>query len=155
MDEKLEQVVTAALRDLPLRRAPRTLESRVLTELQQRAALAWWHRSFTHWPMAARSAFVALNIALVGVTFLNGISGVVGGRSFTEFAAMVMMWLRPFLAVLSSVGDLTPVLVRSIPHGWLYIGVAVGAVLYVVLFGLGAAAYRTLYMPPSLAGGRS
>ena len=63
--------------------------------------------------------------------------------------------MRPFVAVLSTVGGLTPVLLRAIPSGWLYAGVAVSVALYMVLFGLGAAAYRTLYVGPSLAGGRS
>jgi hypothetical protein len=151
-DEKLERVMSEALRGLPPRRAPASLESRVLGELQRRATLAWWSRSFTHWPAAARAAFVVLNVALVAVTLLNGFSGVVGGRSFTSFGAMVLMWMRPFLAVVSSVGGLTPVLLHAIPSAWLYVGMAMGAVLYTVLFGLGATAYRTLYMRPSMAG---
>jgi hypothetical protein len=154
-DEKLEQVMTEALRGLPPRRAPITLESRVLGELQRRAMLVWWRRSFMHWPAAARTAFVLLNVALVAVTFLNGFSSVVGGRSFTDFAAMVLMWMRPFLAVLSSVGGLTPVLLNAIPTGWLYVGAAVSVAMYTALFGLGAAAYRTLYLRPSMAGNRS
>src|ERR1700744_2629890 len=147
--------MTEALRGLPPRRAPLALESRVLDELQRRAAQVWWRRSFTHWPTAARTAFVLLNIALVAVTFLNGFSSVVGGRSFSEFTAMMLMWMRPFLTVLSSIGGLTPVLLRSIPQGWLYAGLVVSAVLYTALFGLGAAAYRTLYLRPSMVGERS
>jgi hypothetical protein len=154
-DEKLEQVMTAALRDMPPRRAPRALESRVFAELQRRSALVWWRRSFTHWPSAARAAFVLLNVALVAVTFIGGVSNVVGGRSFADFSGIVLEWMRPFVAVLSTVGGLTPVLLRAIPSGWLYVGVAVSVALYMVLFGLGAAAYRTLYVGPSLAGGRS
>jgi hypothetical protein len=149
-EENLEKLMSEALRGLPLRRAPLGLESRVLDELQRRSAQVWWRRSFTHWPTAARTAFVLLNIALVAVTFLNGFSNVVGGRSFSEFTAMMLMWMRPFLTVLSSVGGLTPVLLHSIPQGWLYAGLAVSAVLYTALFGLGAAAYRTLYLRPSM-----
>jgi hypothetical protein len=151
-DEKLEQVVAQALRGMPLRRAPASLEARVLGELQRRASLVWWRRSFGHWPTAARAAFVLLNIGLVAATFLNGFSTVVGGRSFSDFIAMVMLWMRPFFAVLSSVGGLTPTLVHAIPQGWLYVGLAVSAVLYAALFGLGAAAYRTLYLRPAMVG---
>jgi hypothetical protein len=154
-EENLGKLMTEALHGLPLRRAPLDLESRVLDELQRRAAQVWWRRSFTHWPTAARTAFVVLNIALVAGTFLNGFSSVVGGRSFSEFTAMLLMWMRPFLTVLSSVGGLTPVLLHSIPQGWLYVGLAVSAVLYTALFGLGAAAYRTLYLRPSMVGERS
>jgi hypothetical protein len=151
-DEKLEQVMTEALRGLPPRRAPAALESRVLDELQRRAALAWWRRSFMYWPAAARAAFVVLNVALVAATLVNGFAGVVGGRSVTEFGAQLLLWMRPFVAVLSSVGGLVTVLLDAIPTGWLYFGVALSAVLYVVLFGLGATVYRTLYLRPSMAG---
>ncbi len=154
-DEKLEQVMTETLRGLPARRAPLSLESRVLGELQRRAVLVWWRRSFAYWPAAARAAFVFLNVGLVAVTFLSGFSNVVGGRSFSDFAAMVMTWMRPFLSVASSVGGLTPILLHSIPSVWLYVGAAVAVLLYATLFGLGAAAYRTLYMRPSMAGDRS
>ena len=151
-DEKLEQVMTEALRGLPQRRAPATLESRVLGELQRRATLVWWRRSFMYWPAAARAAFVVLNVALVAATLVNGFAGMVGGRSVTEFGAQLLLWMRPFVAVLSSVGGLATVLLDAIPAGWLYFGVAASAVLYVVLFGLGAAVYRTLYLRPSMAG---
>jgi hypothetical protein len=46
------------------------------------------------------------------------------------------------------------VLVGAIPTTWLYGGIAAGAMLYVILFGLGAAAYRTLYLQPSMMGDR-
>jgi hypothetical protein len=107
-----------------------------------------------NWPSAARAAFVLLNVALVAVTFIGGVSNVIGGRSFGDFTGLVLTWLRPFVSVLSTMGGLTPVVLRAIPSGWLYLGVAVSIALYVVLFGLGAAAYRTLYMRPSWAGDR-
>ena len=154
-DEKLEQVMTEALRGLPARRAPLSLESRVLGELQRRAVLAWWRRSFSYWPAAARAAFVFLNVGLVAVTLLSGFSNAVGGRSFADFSAMVMTWMRPFWSVLSSVGGVTPILLHSIPSVWLYVGAAVAVLPYATLFGLGAAAYRTLYLRPSMAGDRS
>jgi hypothetical protein len=154
-DEKLERVMGETLRGLPARRAPRTLESRVLGELERRAMMEWWQRSFSHWPAAARAAFVFLNVGLVAVTFLSGFSNLVGGRSFSQFAAMMMTWMRPFLSVLSSVGGVTPAVLNSIPSGWLYAGAVVAVALYVSLFGLGAVAYRTLYLRPSMAGVRS
>jgi hypothetical protein len=43
-------------------------------------------------------------------------------------------------------------LVRAVPPDWLYGAMAAGAVLYAALFGLGAAAYRTLYLDSHSAG---
>jgi hypothetical protein len=154
MDRELgvERAVDQALKGLPLRRAPSTLESLVIHELQRRAALPWWRVSFAHWPAAPRVAFVILCIALVAATIVGGVSAIAGVRSLDEIAALVLSWAHPFLAVLSSAGGVTALLVHIIPPLWLYGGMALGIVLYVALFGLGAAAYRTLYLKPSSVG---
>jgi hypothetical protein len=150
-EQKLERALTEALKGLPLRRAPSTLEARVVDELERRAALPWWRVSFTHWPAAPRVAFVMVCIALVAATFLGGVFAFVGDRSFNEAAALVLSWVQPILAVMSSAGGVATLLVRVIPPLWLYGGMALGIMLYLALFGLGAAAYR-LYLRPSSVG---
>jgi hypothetical protein len=153
IDEKLERLLQQELRALPLRRAPSSLESRVFGELARRAALPWWQRSFANWPTGPRVVFVILCVALIGATFLGGVSAVVGVRSLNEVGALLLSWLQPALVLMASAGGLAALLVRLIPPLWIYGGLAVGAMLYVMLFGLGAAAYRMLYRP-ALAGNR-
>ena len=153
IDDKLERLLQRELSALPLRRAPGTLESRVLGELARRAALPWWQRSFANWPVGPRVIFVLICVALIGATFLGGVSAVLGVRSLTEVGALLLSWIQPALVVAASAGGLAALLLRLIPPLWLYGSLAVGAMLYVMLFGLGAAAYRMLYRP-SLAGDR-
>jgi hypothetical protein len=153
-EDKLERVLNDALRGAPLRRAPSTLQARVVGELQRRAALPWWRRSFAQWPLAQRSVFVVICVGLIGSTLLGGFSAVVGTRSFTEIGALTLSWAQPALALMSSAGGLVALLLRVIPPLWLYAGMVVGAMLYVALFGLGAAVYRTLYLRPVMAGDR-
>lgn len=112
-DKEWEQLVDRALRQLPLRTAPPTLESRVHRALQRRAALPWWRQSFVHWPTVARAAFVLVCIALASAMLLEG----------TRVAAIF----------------------PALPQ-WLYVGLAFGGFLYALLFGLGAAVYRALYL---------
>jgi hypothetical protein len=150
-DQKLERALAEAIKGLPLRRAPGTLELRVVDELERRAALPWWRVSFAHWPAAPRVAFVVVCIALVAATILGGVFAFLGDRPLSEAAAMMLSWVHPFLAVMSSAGGVAALLVRVIPPLWLYGGMALGIVLYVALFGLGAAAYR-LYLRPSSVG---
>ena len=57
--ERLEQLVHRELTALPLRRAPRTLELRVLAEIERRAAVAWYHKSWSHWPAAVKAVLSA------------------------------------------------------------------------------------------------
>ena len=151
-EQKLEQVLHQALKGLPPRRAPSTLESRVVNELTRRALLPWWRVSFANWPVGARVAFVLICAALVAATILGGVSAYLGDRSLNEAAALVLGWVHPLLAVMSSAGGLVSLLVRVIPPVWLYGALGLGILLYVTLFGLGAAAYRTLYLQSSSAG---
>jgi hypothetical protein len=141
LNEAPERLLDRALRALPLRRAPPTLESRVWRELERRAALAWWRLSFPHWPPLARAAFLLICAVLTGAAFLGGAAAMAALRS--------LGWARDVGMLMSSGANLAALLARFAPPAWLYGGIAVCALLYVVLFGLGAALYRTLYLQPA------
>jgi hypothetical protein len=138
---ELERLVDRALRELPLRRAPLTLESRVIGELARRAALPWWRRSFAYWPLLARAVFLVICGALLRLAFLGGATAVAGVRSLS--------WTRELGAIAASAANLAALVAHTVPPTWAYEGIAVCAALYAVLFGLGAAVYRTLYLPPA------
>jgi hypothetical protein len=151
-DDTLERRVGRALHDLPLRRAPATLESRVLAELERRAALPWWRRSFAHWPLPARAAFLLTCTALIGIVFAGGSAALDGLHSLGNSGALSLSWARAAAVLMASAGNLIALLTRAVPAALLYAGLAVGAALYAVLFGLGAAVYRTLYLQPKNGG---
>src|ERR1700743_3939593 len=133
-EQKLEQVLSQGLRGLPLRRAPSSLEGRVINELARRAALPWWRASFGTWPVAARVGFVLVCAALVAATILGGVSAYLGDRCFNEASALLLPWAQPFLTVVSSAGGLVALLGRVIPPLWLYGILGLGIFLYVTLF---------------------
>ena len=143
----LERLIHRTLRELPLRRAPHSLESRVLTAIAQRAALPWWRRSFGHWPPPARIAFLVLSAGLVKVALMAAVwvMGGFDGAQFKDAFAPQFAWLEATSAVVSSVVEFFDLVVRNIPSLWLYGGLAFVATMYAALFGLGATAYRTLY----------
>jgi hypothetical protein len=148
----LERLLERTLRELPLRRAPLTLESRVLAELARRAALRWWRRSFAHWPQAARAAFVSMCVILAWLAFAAGGWTVSGLRSLHEGGVWPMPWARQAVEVMGIARWLSGELARAIPPDWIYGGLAAGALLYTALLGLGVAAYRTLYLNHEIAG---
>jgi hypothetical protein len=139
-NDPLERVFDCAVRELPLRRAPTSLESRVFRELERRAALPWWRRSFTHWPLAARAAFLLICGASAGLAIAGAATAAADVRS--------LYWAREIGALMASGGSLVTLLARIAPPLWLYEGIAVCGVLYAFLFGLGAVLYRTLYLQP-------
>ena len=148
MTDKLQEWLTRTVRDTPSRRAPRTLEARVFGELQRRAAQPWWRRTFAHWPLPARLAFMAVCIGCGGLALLGGdwsIAALAALRPATAWAALPSQQAVGLLAAATALADVPG---RLIPPLWLYAALAAAAALYVMLFGLGAVAYRTLYLKP-------
>jgi hypothetical protein len=136
--DSVERLLDRTLRELPLRRAPPTLESRVRGELARRAALPWWRLSFAHWPPPARAAFLLICAVLIWLAFLGGAAAAA--------EVLSLSWARQAGMFAMSLGTLAATIARISPPAWLYQGLAVCGVLYAVLFGLGAVVYRTLYL---------
>ena len=136
--EKLERLIDRVLREQPPLQAPRALETRVLNELARRAALPWWRKSFLYWPLIARVAFILasagfIKVALAAVAWM------------TNAAAAPVASLQSTARTASSFAQVGEVLLNALPSQWLTLGLAFAAVMYVLLFGLGATAYRILY----------
>jgi len=144
---QLEQLVHRELRSLPLRKAPSTLESRVLAAIEHQATVAWYHKSWTYWPGAVKAAFLGVTTGVSGAAIAafylvtqgadtSALTAAAGER-FGGVAALfhVGRWMAGYVSET----------IASIPPLWLYGGLAFVAALYATFFGLGAAAYRTLY----------
>jgi hypothetical protein len=146
-EEKMEQLIHRTLRELPPRRAPNTLAQRVLGELQRRAALPWWRKSFGHWPIAARAGFILFSAGIIRLALmLNGwVRAGVESAQYKETVAQQFSWMDSTVAVFHAIGGFFEIMFRNIPALWLYGGLAFFATMYLALFGLGAAAYKALY----------
>jgi hypothetical protein len=141
--EQLERLIHRTLRDLPPRSAPRTLESRVLAELERRAALPWWRQSYAHWPVAVRAAFFVGTAALAAliVSGLFAMMRVAGSPAFADTFA----WFTFARDLGRTAADTGGALWRALPPLWLYGALALIAACYATLIGVGAAAYRTFH----------
>ena len=145
-NDKLERFVAQALGNVPARRAPRSLEQRVLAELGRRSAMPWWRKSFAYWPAPARVAFIVVCTVIVG-SALMGELWVMAGFDVVQFKAAFtphLAWLEAVLVVTRALGDSFSLVVRNIPSLWLYGGLLFIAGLYATLFGLGAAAFKAV-----------
>lgn len=145
MNEKeLEQFIHATLRSLPDRRAPGTLEARVLASLEHQATVAWYHKSWAHWPAAVRISFVALASALAMTVFvvLSPAAGGYGPTNLAHAAGSRFPEAAEWFAAGRWMIDLANRLVSNVPVIWLYGGLATLGAMYATFFGVGAAAYR-------------
>jgi hypothetical protein len=145
--DKLERLVDRALREQPLRHAPPSLESRVLAEIERRTALPWYRKSFGHWPLAARAGFLVASYGFVRIA-LAVVMVVAEAARPGRFAADLspVTWLHSGASFISTISATVAFVIGAIPTSWLYAGIAFGVALYGALFGLGAVAYRALYI---------
>jgi len=145
--DELEKFIHRELRGLPVRHAPSTLETRVLAALEHRATIAWYHKSWAHWPAAVRALFLAVTTGVAGsaiAAFYLLMQGVHPGLIWQEFSRRFEVLSRLYGAAVWTV-NFAGQMFSNIPPLWLYGGLAVIASLYVTFFGLGAATYRVLY----------
>lgn len=144
--EDIEQRLHQALRGLPARRAPSSLEQRVLAAIAERQARPWWHQSYAYWPTPVRVAFFVLSAALAAVV-IGAASTILPGFGATagQPVEATLGWFAQLRATGATLVDVGGRLLPSVSLSWIYIGVAVITALYATLFGLGAAAYRVLW----------
>lgn len=146
-DEKLERLVSQLLRDQPPRRAPASLEARVLGELAARARLPWWRRAMTSWPSWIRIPVIvgcAICVPLVWILSLWLAGHLVSLATHPGVAGPIAtLWATGH--VVASLDTIAALIVRSIPREWLVGGMIATAALYAVLFALAAAGYWLLY----------
>jgi hypothetical protein len=145
--DEFERFIDRTLRALPPRQAPHTLESRVLAELARRAALPWWRQQFAYWPRAARLALLLGACgAAVAVTWL------LASTKALHLTSSPPAWIGSFSHATSSISHVFASVVGLIPPLWLYTALALCALLYGALLGLGAFGYHILYIDPRSRG---
>jgi hypothetical protein len=146
--EQMEKMVHEALRSLPNRRAPASLEARVHAALEARAAIPWWHKSWAFWPRPVRTGFLVLCGAVMALIVLAGFYLQAGADSAAtnQAIAPVLSGASRIMGVVRGIENYATLVVRHIPAVWLYGTVAFVAGVYAMLMGLGAAAYRTLWV---------
>jgi hypothetical protein len=147
-EEKLEQLIDRALRAQPLRRAPLELGVRVLAEIERRAALPWWRNNFAHWPLAARAGFLIASYGVVRLALAAAMSlaAILRSSRIADALNPAVNWLHGGASIISVTADIGASVMRAVPPYWLHDGAVIAVALYAALFGLGAAAYRTLYV---------
>src|SRR5476651_573061 len=145
-ERQLERDIGTVLSRQPLRQAPSTLETRVLRELALQASKPWWLQGFSRWPWAARVLFLPLGLGLVQLSLLTT------GRLMSLWqtvqtsapASSAQSGLQLLGNLSQAVQTLGNMLTHAIPQVWIYGAAGLALLLYAALFGLGAAAFRTL-----------
>jgi hypothetical protein len=150
-DEKLEWLVAQVLRDQPLRRAPASLEARVLGELATRSRLPWWRRGIASWPAAVRIPIVAGCAVCVPLAWILSVwlaRHLVAVTTHPGVAEPISNVLDAGRAI-AALGAIIAHILQSIPREWLLGGVLATAAVYAALFALLAVGYSLLWPRPA------
>jgi hypothetical protein len=149
----LEPFIDSILRQQPLRRAPPGFEARVLRQLAQQSTRRWWLQGFNRWPKVAQLLFLPLAVSFVPLLFRA--AGALGALLQSARQSVPLSAAQSAATTVGSLGHtaqtLADVVMREIPSVWIYGGVGLAALLYAALFGLCAAAFRTLVLTPQHA----
>lgn len=149
-EERLERLVGQVLRKQPLRRAPASLEARVLGEIAARARLPWWRRGIASWPAAVRVPVIAgcaICVPLVWIASLRLAARLVSVATHPGIAGPIAT-LRDDWRAIVSLATVSAHVVQAIPREWLLGGLVATATLYSALFALVAIGYSLLYPRP-------
>ena len=135
--DEIERQITRALQGQPPRRAPSTLERRVLAQIESGATAIGWRRGFAHWPVAARVVFLAASVGVVKLALLLAmwLATPLDSPAISVQLPSQVAWLQTLFVAIGSI-------VRTVPSFWVHAGIALLAVMYAALFGIGASAYR-------------
>ena len=101
--------------------------------------------------LRARASGWEVAVLIAGV-FAGGALLIDIAQSLPASGVRWLPWGRSAAALAGAIAQLAAALARAVPITWVYDGLAVSAVLYAALFGLGIAAYRTLYRGSALPG---
>lgn len=145
---ELERSVDAALRAQPMRRAPPGLTARVLEQIERRRAAPWWRKGFLHWPWAARGGLLLASAAAAGlaVAATTWLAEAVRSAPVPEALGRFASALHGAATLASTLGRTAAELLPAASPALLHFA-AIGAMLaYALVFGIGAIAYRTLYL---------
>lgn len=156
-----------ALAELPMRRAPASLERRVIGAIEARAGHAPGENGelsragsasrkrlprggFAAWPILTRAALIACCIAsaIVVVLGLKELAIELAALPADPSIAGRLHALREAVDLAAGFGALLVRLARMIPPAWLLSGLLATALVYGMMFALVAIGYSTLYTTP-------
>lgn len=135
------------LRALPDRTAPSSLETRVLRELDRRARLPWWRRSYAAWPPFARMLFFTFS-ALAAAALIAAATRLGSAPTAGAASSLAQAW-SPWEALASSLAAAVGDLASRIPAAWVYGSIGFVAACSATVLAAAAVAVRTIRRPRS------
>lgn len=144
-----EDALDSALRNLPPRKAPASLEDRVLAAIAAHQAKPWWQKGFAFWPAAARVAFLVASAAVIVATvwfFVRG-AGSAPLMSLQDSVGSVFRWWSDARSAMGGAARMAVDSLSPAAQFWMFAALGLVALCYATLIGTGAALYRIFVRP--------
>ncbi len=144
-EAQLERLIHGVLREQPTLRAPASLEARVLDAIE-RHSLPWWRAGFAQWPLGAKAAMFAA-LVLVSKITLDVVMWLFSNPTpVSHTVETTISRAKTTASLFTSLLEVGQSILNVIPAYWITLALVFAAGMYITLFVLGAAAYRTLYL---------
>jgi hypothetical protein len=146
-ERQLEAEIDRELKGLPELSAPHTLVSRVMSEIEGRAEVAWYCQPWQMWPAAVRIGSLVILLVLFGGLCLAG-QRLAHGETFISAAHRLGHWLSGVSALGNAVSVLLSaavLAVKQIGTGFIVAALAALAIGYAMCLGLGTACVRLAF----------
>ncbi len=152
--EPADLLVAKRLRSLPLRRAPASLEARVMAVIaagtlqpnQVTHPAPWYGRDFRRWPLAVQISFALLSLVLAWLLTqqLAGVTSLAPALLAGDELRSSWSLIQALLTVIASLTDSVAALLRAMPTTVLVIVAMVAAASYALLALASALVYRSI-----------
>jgi hypothetical protein len=146
-DRQLEAAISRELKVLPELAAPDALASRVMAEIEQRARIPWYCRSWQAWPAALQAASLVVLLALFGGLCLAGWK-----LSQTEDTTFALHRVEEWFSGLGLIGNTFNVLVsaavlvvKKLGTGFIITCLVAAGIGYAMCVGLGTVYFRLAF----------
>jgi hypothetical protein len=138
-EKKLEQTIDRELKGLGEIPAPTALIARVMTRLQSQAALPWYRRAWTVWPLGLRLISLAVLMAMFGgICFASW--KVTQAESFLALVHQANSWFtgaNTLWSALNSVLNVGVLLIKKLGTTLIVAGLLAIAMGYAMCIGVG------------------
>lgn len=146
-EQQLEALIHSQLRELPCRKAPAALASRVMAAIRTRACQPWYRRSFWSWPVCAQAGFLALMVLGIACLFpaVEAAGNLLGNSGWMRQLEEYLGLLKALYGAFSSLEEALVLVLRKGMNPVLMAVSALTICMYLCCIGAGTMLLRVMH----------
>lgn len=139
-----EAAISRELKSLPELTAPASIASRVMTAIEERAAVPWHRRSWGTWPASWQAASLAALLAVFGGLCFGGweLSQTAAAARGAQGAGRLFSNIESIRNIFSVLASSTLIVIHKLGAGFMIACLFMFGMAYTLILSLGTACFR-------------